>query len=109
MDLFHQLMELQAQAGAEGEYEVAYHCLMAALHLADHRGDEDALNKVDAAVKEIGTTIESLAPEHPLARASAAKRNQPALVDSMSGHVQAVRARLRAEQARQSQRLASPR
>lgn len=106
MDLFGELMNLQARAAAEGEYEVAYHCLMAALHLADHRGDQNALDEVDTAVKDIGATIESLSPAHALSRANAEKRGQPALVDSMSAHVQAVRARLHAEAARASPRLA---
>ena len=100
MSLFDELMSLHARAAAEGEYEVAYHCLMAALHLADQQGDERALDEVDAAVKEVGATIESLAPEHQLSRSNAEKRGQPPLVESMVAHVQAVRARLRAERAR---------
>ena len=105
MALFHEVMTLHERAAAEGEYEVAYHCLMAALHLADHHGDEAALDEVEAAVREVGTTIESLSPSHPLARENADKRGQPPLVDSMLAHVKAVRARLHAEQAR----LATPR
>ena len=109
MDVFGELMNLQARAAEEGEYEVAYHCLMAALHLADHRGDLDALSEVDTAVREVGATIESLSPAHLLARASAETRGQPALIDSMIAHVQAVRARLHAEAARadRDQRLPS--
>ena len=109
MDLFDRLMDLHLRAAAEGEYEAAYHCLMAALHMADHRGDVDALDEVDAAVKEVGVTIESLSPAHTLSRANAEKRGQPSLAESMAAHVQAVRARLHAEAARadRDQRLPS--
>ena len=105
MDLFGELMTLQATAADGGEYEVAYHCLMAALHVADDRGDLDALDEVDVAVQAVGATIESIDPPHLLSRANAEKRGQPSLLDSMTAHVQAVRARLHAEAVRASHRL----
>jgi hypothetical protein len=48
------LLELADDAAAEGEYESAYHLLMAALHLAEHRGDHDAAMHIGAAGRRLG-------------------------------------------------------
>lgn len=109
MDLFADLMNLQARAADDGKYEVAYHCLMAALHMADDQGDLNALDEVDVAVKDVGTTIEAISPPHLLSRAMAEKRGQPPLIESMSAHVSAVRARLHAAAARAKQPLPAAR
>jgi hypothetical protein len=48
------LLELADDAAAEGEYQAAYHLLMAALHLAERRGDHEAVMHVGAAGRRLG-------------------------------------------------------
>ncbi|HEX7053081.1 MAG TPA: hypothetical protein VF211_03995 [Burkholderiales bacterium] len=48
------LLELADDAAGEGEYESACHLLMAALHLAEHRADYDAVLHVGAAGRRLG-------------------------------------------------------
>ncbi|HET7362854.1 MAG TPA: hypothetical protein VFJ70_04690 [Burkholderiales bacterium] len=80
------LLKLSGEAAARGQYEVAYHLLMAALHVA--------LTKQQAAA------IERVQPSHHLSRHQAQLRGQTALFDSLAAHVEAVRLRLQSEQQR---------
>lgn len=48
------LLELADDAAAEGEFESAYHLLMAALHLAERHGDHDLVMHVGAAGRRLG-------------------------------------------------------
>jgi len=49
--LFEDILTLQQRAAAGAECEAACHCLMAALRLAEHQGDAEAVDRVDAAVQ----------------------------------------------------------
>ena len=88
------LLGLVDDAAAEAEYETAYHLLMAALHLAEHRGEYDAVTHIGATGRRIGVAVEAVAPPHRLSRAQAKKRGQPAIFDQFDVHVEAVRLRL---------------
>lgn len=88
------LLELADDAAAQAEYETAYHLLMAALHLADHRGDHDAVMRIGAAGRRIGVAVEAVAPAHRLSRAEAKKRGHTAIFDQFDVHAEAVRLRV---------------
>ena len=88
------LLELANDAAAQGEYETAYHLLMAGLHLADHRGDADAVMRIGAAGRRIGVAVEAVVPAHRLSREQAQKRGHSALFDQLDVHAEAVRLRL---------------
>lgn len=88
------LVELADDAAADGEYEAAYHLLMAALHLAEHRGEHDAVMRIGAAGRRIGVAVEAAAPPHRLSRAEAKKRGHAAIFDQFDVHAEAVRLRL---------------
>ena len=47
--LLEDLLALNTEAFAEGEYEVAYHMLMGALHLTEKLGKHDVLERIAAA------------------------------------------------------------
>ena len=88
------LLELANDAAAESEYETAYHLLMAALHLAEHRGDLDAVMHIGATGRRIGVAVEAVAPAHRLSREAAKKRGHSAIFDQFDVHAEAVRLRL---------------
>ena len=88
------LLELANDAAAEAEYETAYHLLMAALHLAEHRGNHDAVMRIGAAGRRIGVAVEVVVPPHRLSREEARKRGHTAIFDQFDVHVEAVRLRL---------------
>ena len=88
------LLELANDAAAEAEYETAYHLLMAALHLAEHRGNHDAVMRIGAAGRRIGAAVEAVVPPHRLSRGEAKKRGHGAIFDQFDVHAEAVRLRL---------------
>jgi hypothetical protein len=92
--MFEEILALNGQAAARGDYEVAYHLLMAALHHADHIGDEAALARLADLARKQGAAVEAVQPPHHLSRRLAETRGQTALFDSFQAHVDAVRLRL---------------
>lgn len=98
--MLSELLTMNAQAASRGEYDVAYHLLMAALHAADHEKDAAAVERIAGLAKEQGAAIERLQPSHLLSRAQAQTRGQTAVFDSLLAHVEAVRLRLQSEEQR---------
>ncbi len=106
--MFEELLRLNQRAAAEGNYEAAYHLLMAALHCVDHGGGEPgALERLVAIARAQAGEIEALVPVHHLSRKQAEARGQTALFDSFLAHVDAVRLRLDSERQRRKPRPAS--
>ena len=95
------LLALFAECSSAGEYESAYHLLMAAVHLADHRADSESLAAIEEAAGALERAIEAASPSHPLARAQAEQRGQHSLCESLRVHIEAVRLRLRSAGQRQ--------
>ena len=98
------ILRLNADAAAQGEYEVAYHLLMAALHVADHAHDFGALERITRLTKEQGAQVEAIEPPHHLSRAHAQLRGQTAVFDSLIAHIDAVRLRLQSDEQRAKRR-----
>ena len=99
-----ELLALNRRAADEGDFEVAYHLLMAALHFVDHAKDLDALEEIARLGREQGQALENV-PSHPLSRRQAHLRGQTALFDSFAAHVEAVRLRLTSERHRARRQL----
>jgi hypothetical protein len=97
--MFEQIIELNARAAAQGDYEAAYHLLMAALHCADHARDQQALELLTKLACEQGAAVEAIEPAHHPSRSHAKARGQTALYESLLTHIDAVR--LRIDSARQ--------
>jgi hypothetical protein len=102
--MFEQILELNARAAAEGNYEAAYHLLMAALHCAERGGDSAALERLATLATLQGAAVEAVTPVHHLSRTHAEARGQTAIFDSYLAHVDAVRLRLESVRQRQKRR-----
>jgi hypothetical protein len=92
--MLRELLELNRQAADRGDFEVAYHLLMAALHAADHAKELSALDDIARRGREQGKALEQVKPPHPLSRRHADLRGQTSVFDSFAAHVEAVRLRL---------------
>ena len=95
--MLEEILALNQQATARGDFEVAYHLLMAALHHVDHIGDQAALGRLSELAKQQGAAVEAVQPPHHLSRRLAQARGQTALFESFQAHVDAVRLRLQSK------------
>jgi len=98
--MLRELLELNGKAAGDGEYEAAYHLLMAALHVVDHAKDLGALERIAQLAREQGAAIERMQPPHPLSRSQAQLRGQTTVFDSLAAHIDAVRLRLQSDEQR---------
>jgi hypothetical protein len=98
--MLDQILALNERAAAAGDYEVAYHLLMAALHAADHAKDRAALDRILALSRRQGAAVDAEQPPHQLSRAQAHARGQTALFESLAAHIEAVRLRMHSEEMR---------
>jgi hypothetical protein len=92
--MLSELLELNQRAAKQGDFEVAYHLLMAALHAADHARELGALDDIARRGREQGEALERVKPPHALSRRHADLRGQTSVFDSFAAHVEAVRLRL---------------
>jgi hypothetical protein len=60
------LFEVNERAFAAGQYEVAYHALMAALHAAQDQRAADQLQRIAALAQAQQEKIDRSSPQHPL-------------------------------------------
>ena len=74
LELFEHLLELEQRAFAGGQYDVAYHLLMAALHCGDDLRDARVLARIERLATERLTWIDTNAPQYEHSSAAAAKR-----------------------------------
>jgi hypothetical protein len=65
-DHFATLMRVNERAFTAGQYEVAYHALMGALHAAQDRDEADQLETVAELARAQQQTIDSASPDHPI-------------------------------------------
>jgi hypothetical protein len=98
--MLDEVLKLNADAAAHGEYEVAYHLLMASLHVAEGQKNVSALDRITERAKEQGAAIERVQLPHQLSRKQAQLRGQTALFDSLLAHIEAVRLRLQSDEQR---------
>ena len=92
--MLDEILELNRRAAASGDFEAAYHLLMAALHVADHAADEAVLARIGNVAREQAAAVEAVRPPHHLSRHQAQMRGQTAVYESFIAHLDAVRLRL---------------
>jgi hypothetical protein len=92
-DLLDTLFHANEVAAAQGEFQVAYHTLMAALHVADARADMQALKRIAELAENQEAMIEAVQPPHILSSAKAKNRGQTPVFESLRIHIDAVRVR----------------
>jgi hypothetical protein len=98
--MLREILELNRRAAEQGEFEVAYHLLMAALHFADHARDLGVLDELGRLGRAQAEALERLQPPHPLSRQEARQRGHPSVFDSFAAHVKAVRLRVLSDEHR---------
>ena len=72
--LYDHLLELNGTAFAGGEYDVAYHIMMAALHCGEALADAPAVERIERLAIEQLESIDANAPQYEHSTASAARR-----------------------------------
>jgi hypothetical protein len=95
--MLDEILALNRRAAASGDFETAYHLLMAALHCAERTIQEPALASISAVAKEQAAAVEAIRPPHQLSRQQAATRGQTSVFDSLQAHIEAVRLRMQSE------------
>jgi hypothetical protein len=95
--LLERLLEASSDAAQLGEYEVAYHALMAALHAAESARDLAGVDQVAATAREQEAVMESIQPPHNLSTVRAKERGNHSVYRGLELHAHAVRLRLRGE------------
>ncbi len=83
-DLCSRLMAISQEALDAGHFDVAYHALAAALHLATEEKDREALRQVEKAATEQLSWIDTHAPDYPHSTASAVKRGHQTIFLQLS-------------------------
>lgn len=91
-----QLLALSGAAEEAGSYEAAYHAAMAALHVADHAGDLEQVERIARHALAQELQLEALLPPHRLAQHAALQRGTQPLYRNFQVHADAIRARLSA-------------
>ena len=94
-DLAEELLAAYGQLCKSGNYDAAFHILMAVLHIADRGEDLALVDRVaDMAAKQ-ADAIDAIAPPHHLSTASAAGRGLTPVFRTLGAHAQSIRARRR--------------
>lgn len=94
--LLDRLLELSREAAQIGEYEVAYHAIMAALHAAETARSLSGVERIIRLAEEQENAIEGQSPPHHLSSAQAQRRGTHSVYRSLPAHADAVRLRLKA-------------
>jgi hypothetical protein len=102
--LLRRLLEVNSEAADIGEYEVAYHALMAALHAAEGvaeetNSDETILEIADIAKRQ-GARLEKVEPTHQLSKAAARTRGHSSVYETLLVHADSARQRVAARKRR---------
>ena len=84
--LYDHLMDLNRSAFDAGEYDVAYHILMAALHCGESLGDASAVERVEQVATGQLESIDASAPEYQHSTVSAAKRGHVSIYRMAATH-----------------------
>lgn len=91
---FERVLALSSEAEQAGNYQTAYHLLMAALHQADFESDLTWVQEVTDLAAEQEARLDALEPTHQLASAAALKRGTQPVYRALQVHAVAIRARL---------------
>jgi hypothetical protein len=92
--LLDRLLAVSEEAAESGQFEVAYHSLMAALHAAEGDGDTEGVLRICKIGAAQERAIEKQRPPHPLSQSAAARRGTESVYSTLQTHAQAVRLRI---------------
>lgn len=99
------LLTLSNAAADAGEFEVAYHSLMAALHAAERVGMEtgspDVFLEIERIAKSQSERIEKIRPPHQLSKFAARNRGHVSVHETLLVHTKSARLRVEAEKRRE--------
>ncbi|HEU4649145.1 MAG TPA: hypothetical protein VFS33_08805 [Gemmatimonadales bacterium] len=93
-ELAERLLGFSAEAFDAGEYESAYHLLMAALHLADHAEDCAVARRIAQLADRQGEAIEAISPPHHLSQRWADRRGTSSVYRTLRVHAHSVLLRI---------------
>jgi hypothetical protein len=96
--LFDDIVSLNGQAARNGQFEVAYHLLAAALHAAQDAGDVVGIEQIIALAEQQESAVDAIDPSHSMSSERAHQRGNPSLYQSLISTANAKRAQLDAEQ-----------
>jgi hypothetical protein len=96
-ELAEHLVGLSAEAFEAGEHEAAYHLLMAALHIADHAGDADGVQRIAQLAERQSEAIEAISPPHNLSQRWADQRGTSSVYRTLRVYATSVRLRIRSK------------
>ena len=103
--LMRRLITVSNAAADGGEFEVAYHALMAALHAAERvgkdAGNATALAEIERVAKAQSDRVEKIKPPHQLSRAAARNRGHTSVYDTLLIHTHSARMRIEADRRRE--------
>ena len=88
-DAYRDLIRLNRQCFEAGEFDVAYHCLMAALHCAQELKDIPYLREVEKTANEQLKYIDAHHPEYDHSSVGAANRNHVSIFQTLARHANA--------------------
>ena len=88
------LIDFSEECAGAGNFEAAYHLLMAALHLCEQNFDERGVHDVVTAARNQGDAVESAVPPHRLSKAEAARRGTHSIYETLRVHADTVQLRM---------------
>ena len=88
-DTYRDLIRLNRQCFEAREFDIAYHCLMAALHCAQELKDIPYLREVENTAGDQLRYIDAYHPEYEHSTAAAATRNHASIFQTLSLHANA--------------------
>ncbi|HJP87178.1 MAG TPA: hypothetical protein VJ852_14400 [Gemmatimonadaceae bacterium] len=104
--LMRRLLSVSSAAADVGEFEVAYHALMAALHAAERvgkdAGDPSPLAEIERMAKAQSEKVEKILPAHQLSKAAAKNRGHVSVYETLLLHAKSARMRIEADTRRET-------
>jgi hypothetical protein len=88
-DLYRRAIEMNAEAFAAEEYDIAYHALMVALHSAQSLADSECLREVERIATEQLRHIDLERPEYQHSTNSAHRRGHFSIFDTAARQARA--------------------
>ena len=105
--LYQHLLQLHGDAFDAQRFEMAYHLLAAALHLAEEFGDPELVGELEVLAGKRQGSIDKIQPEHRISSASARLRGTLPVFTSLAHTAAAARVRTRADATLQRHRRKS--
>ena len=110
--MFRRLVAINAAAADAGEYEIAYHTLMAALHTAEciarDTGKGDQILEVAEIARAQGAVVERIKPPHQLSKSAAKNRGHSSVYETFQLHADSAHLRLKTQKRRAAAKLLWP-